>query len=173
VVLKKIKSVIAVPVLIAGKTSGLLYFHTSKPERPFRADDLELASTIAMGPAGAYARMKRQLNLAAHATAADLGGEGADHRVHVLGLQRGSGPDQAEVDRGRVAQHRLVGGVEHEDTDTQSVQGVLGHPPRRRGRGLGRPAVPTDCHCPLHVAKGRRHVNRMTVASGAKRQVVA
>jgi HD-GYP domain-containing protein (c-di-GMP phosphodiesterase class II) len=48
VVLKKIKSVIAVPILVAGRAEGLLYFHTSRATAPFSVEDLEVVTCAAL-----------------------------------------------------------------------------------------------------------------------------
>jgi HD-GYP domain-containing protein (c-di-GMP phosphodiesterase class II) len=48
VVLKKIKSVIAVPILVGGRSEGLLYFHTSRATAPFSVEDLEVVTCAAL-----------------------------------------------------------------------------------------------------------------------------
>jgi len=48
VVLKKIKSVIAVPILVAGRAEGLLYFHSGRAASPFSVEDLEVVTCAAL-----------------------------------------------------------------------------------------------------------------------------
>jgi HD-GYP domain-containing protein (c-di-GMP phosphodiesterase class II)/pSer/pThr/pTyr-binding forkhead associated (FHA) protein len=48
IILKKIKSVICVPVLADERVDGLLYFHSSKVDHALSLEDLELASSVAL-----------------------------------------------------------------------------------------------------------------------------
>ncbi|MBI4565306.1 MAG: FHA domain-containing protein [Planctomycetes bacterium] len=48
VVLKKIKAVIAVPIMLRDRAEGLLYFHTSRTSAPFSLEDLEVVISAAL-----------------------------------------------------------------------------------------------------------------------------
>ncbi|MBI2930856.1 MAG: FHA domain-containing protein [Planctomycetes bacterium] len=48
IVLKKIKSVIAAPIVVSDRAEGLLYFHANKLNDHFKVEDLELAAAVAL-----------------------------------------------------------------------------------------------------------------------------
>ena len=48
VVLKKIKSVVAAPLIVGDKAEGLLYFHASRMNSTLKVEDLELAASAAL-----------------------------------------------------------------------------------------------------------------------------
>jgi response regulator RpfG family c-di-GMP phosphodiesterase/pSer/pThr/pTyr-binding forkhead associated (FHA) protein len=48
VILKKIKSVICVPIFLEERVEGLLYFHSSKVDHTLTVEDLELTSSVAL-----------------------------------------------------------------------------------------------------------------------------
>jgi HD-GYP domain-containing protein (c-di-GMP phosphodiesterase class II)/pSer/pThr/pTyr-binding forkhead associated (FHA) protein len=48
IILKKIKSVICVPVLVDDQVKGLLYFHSNKVDHTLTVEDLELVASVAL-----------------------------------------------------------------------------------------------------------------------------
>ena len=48
IILKKIKSVICVPILVEDRVEGLFYFHSSTVERALSVEDLELVTSVAL-----------------------------------------------------------------------------------------------------------------------------
>jgi response regulator RpfG family c-di-GMP phosphodiesterase len=48
IVLKKIKSVLAAPLIVGDKVDGLLYFHAAKVNATFKVEDLELIASAAL-----------------------------------------------------------------------------------------------------------------------------
>lgn len=48
IVLKKIKSVIATPIMVREKAEGLLYFHAHRNNAYFKVEDLELVAAVAL-----------------------------------------------------------------------------------------------------------------------------
>jgi len=111
VVLKKIKSVIAVPILVAGRPEGLLYFHTNRTASPFSVEDLEVVTcaalqlSIAITSNAVARRLREQLvtsvrSLGAAIEALQPRKQGHSERVAqysvAIAVQLGMGRDEAE-----------------------------------------------------------------------------
>jgi len=96
IILKKIKSVICVPVLTEERVDGLLYFHSSKVDHALSVEDLELASSVSLqlslarSAAGQGDRLRRSLmatirTLTAAMEAVEPGSQGHAQRVSDFG----------------------------------------------------------------------------------------
>ena len=86
-------------------------------------DRAQVQAERGLRAAGAAARQV-QLDLAADAGAADLAGERTQDRVRGDGAGCAAGAQQPHRPGGRVDQHGLVVGVEHDDADAQRVEAL-------------------------------------------------
>jgi HD-GYP domain-containing protein (c-di-GMP phosphodiesterase class II)/pSer/pThr/pTyr-binding forkhead associated (FHA) protein len=113
VVLKKIKSVICVPLRAEDRLQGLLYFHSSKVDHALGTEDLELVTSAALQLSVAVAahlaedRLRKALmsTIRALVTAMEVGARGHAQRVSDLAgaVAMQMGLDPVEVHRIRLA----------------------------------------------------------------------
>lgn len=111
IILKKIKSVVCVPILIEERAEGILYFHSSKVDRGLTVEDLELAASVglqlslALSTAGAQERFRSGMMGTIRALVTAIETLEPKHRGHAqrvsdysaaLAQQLGLAPDAVE-----------------------------------------------------------------------------
>lgn len=144
IILKKIKSVICVPILIEERVEGCLYLHSSKVDHALTVEDLELAASVAlqismvMGSLDARERLRQGLMGTIRALVAaleilDPGTQGHAQRVAdtsaAVAVQMGLSPEEIHRihlaallhDVGKVAVHQSVGGLSPQQIREQHV----------------------------------------------------
>ncbi len=144
IVLKKIKSVIAAPLVVREKAEGLLYFHASKTNATFKVEDLELVASAALQLALAITsqqsgeRIRREMlstirSLVTAMEIVDPKNQGHSERVAdfstAIALQVGLPREEIHVirlaallhDVGKLAAHQSVTGVSRDGIRDQHV----------------------------------------------------
>jgi len=144
IILKKIKSVMCVPIMVEERVEGLLYFHSNKVDHAFTLEDLELAAGVAlqvsMALASLEAREKMRQGLMgtirALVTALEIldpGSEGHAQRVAdmsaAVAAQMGWPPEEIHKvrlaallhDVGKVAVHQSLSGLSPQQIREQHV----------------------------------------------------
>lgn len=141
IVLKKIKSVICVPLRVEERLEGVLYFHSSKVDHALGTEDLELATSTALQlsvAASAFAaveRVRKSLTATVEAlvTAMETGdprGAGHAHRVAqaaaAIAVQMGLDPEKVQQVRLAALVHDVgktgLRGLPPEDLQAHHVQ---------------------------------------------------